>query len=94
MSDAAGARPTKHMSRVCVCMDVVAGCGRRPRPDTKTAGRRRVSAYTHGSHTFLTLLYSLSSSSVSKRLVILHATQSLLYYEQLDNDQPGVAVDG
>ena len=93
MSDAGGAWPTKHTSLVCVCMDVRAGCGRRPRPQHETAGRRRVSAYTHGLEPFLTLLYSLSSSSVSKRFVILHATLAWLYYEQLDNDRAEVAAD-
>ena len=79
---------------VCVCMDVADVCvGDSPR-NTKTARRRRVCGFTHTPETFLSLLLRSSSSSVSKSLVILHATQSLLYYGQLDNDQPGVTVDG
>jgi hypothetical protein len=93
MSDARGAWAAIHTPLVCVIMDVVAECGRHSRLHTETAGRRRVSAYTHGPEPFLTLLYSVSSSSVSKRFVILHATLASLYYEQLDNDRAEVAAD-
>ena len=85
--------PPKHMPRVCVCMDVVSGCVSRSGAHTKTAGLRRVSRFTHDLNTFLSLLLRCSSSSVSKRLVILHATQSRLYYERLDNDRARVAGD-
>ena len=81
-------------SLVCVCMDVADACVDLTPRNTKTARLRRVSAFTHGPSRFLSLLLPCSSSTVSKSLVILHATESLLYYEQLDNDQPGVAVDG
>ena len=81
-------------SLVCVIMDVVGGCGSGSPRNTKTARRRRVSAFTHAHDDFLTLLLSCGSSSVSKRLVILRATRAWLYYEQLDNDSAEVAADG
>jgi hypothetical protein len=81
-------------SLVCVCTDVSSGWGSRSPRNSKTARRRRVSAYTHGRQTFLTLLHSLSSSSVVYRLVTLHTTQSWLNCEPSHNVSAEVAADG
>ena len=90
------AHQTAHpnMSRVCVCMDGSRVCPSDHVRITKTAGRRRVCAFTHAVKTFLSLLRTCSSSSVSKSLVILHTARPWLYYEQSDNDPREVAVDG
>jgi hypothetical protein len=94
MSDALGAWPTIHTSLVCVCMDVVAGCGSRSAGETKTAGRRRVSAYTHAARDFLTLLLSCSSSSVNNSTTTLHTPRAWLNCSSQHNDSAGVAADG
>jgi len=81
-------------SLVCVCTSGRGRCGCRTPRNSKTARRRRVRGFTHAPHTFISLLLAVSSSSVSKRLVILHAIRAWLYDEQLDNDLAEVAADG
>ena len=83
-----------YMPRVCVCMDVVREWGSVTPANTKTARGRRVSNTTHAYLHFFSLLLGVSSSIVSKRLVILHGLGPWLYYERLDNDRGEVAVDG
>jgi len=79
---------------VCVCTCDRSGCGSATPHNSKTARRRRVYDHTHATHDFLTLRHVVSSSSVSKRLVILHAIRAWLYDGKLDNDLAEVAADG
>jgi hypothetical protein len=77
----------------CVCVHErteLEGC--RNAGNSKTPVRRRVFNLTHNANRFLSLLLSLRSSSISKRLVILHTHSGWLYYEELDNDCGGVAA--
>jgi len=77
----------------CVCVHRASGrWGCQNRRLNKTTGRRCVFDETHGDKHFLSLLHSVRSSSISKRLVILHTHGGWLYYEQLDNDRGGVAA--
>jgi len=84
----------EHMLRVCVIMDVVAGCGCRSGGETKNAGRRRVFAFTHAHEMFVSLLYSLSSSSVNNSLTTLHTPRAWLNCSSQHNGSAGVAADG